>query len=287
MKDLHIHTIYSDGELTVEEIIKKVQENKVDFFSITDHDTILGNKEIIENDLHKKYGLKFVTGIELSAQIEKGKCHILGYNIDIYNEYLNKQILELDEMNKYNLNLVINYLKQNFGINLNSEQISRIFDKKGSTNNVQLSKILVELGYALSTKEAFDKYIQIAKNAVRMKKHELSSYECIKMIKVAGGIPVLAHNYQLKKNYIELKKYLIDLKQHGLMGLECYHSGFKPSGITNSIDLANKLNLLQTGGSDYHGPNVKPNIEIGTGKNNNLNIKDLSIEKYLTKKLKY
>lgn len=287
MKDLHIHSIYSDGELTVEEIIKKVKENKVDFFSITDHDTLLGNKEIIEKNLHQKHGLKFVTGVELSAKVDKGKCHILGYNIDIYNEYLNKKILELNDMNKYNLNLVINYLIAHFSISLSDEQISRIFNKIGSVNNVQLAKILVELGYTLNSKEAFSKYIQIAKDAVRIEKQEFSPYECINIIKRAGGIPVLAHNYQLKKDYMELKEYLIDLKQHGLMGLECYHSGFKKSGITNSLNLACKLNLLVSGGSDYHGINVKPNIDIGTGKHGNLNINELSIEKYLTKKLRY
>lgn len=286
MKDLHIHSVYSDGELTINEIIEKVKENNVDFFSITDHDIIIGSKEIVLNNLHHKNNLKFVTGIELSAKIDKGKCHILGYNYDINNELLNEKIKELKEMSKYNILLVVQYLKKNFNINLKDSDLENIFNKEGTFNNVQIAKLLVDLGYTKTIDEAFISYIQEAKEKVRNEKREFSPYECIDIIKKSGGIPVLAHNYQLRKNYIELKDYLVDLKKHGLMGLECFHSGFRKSAMLNNVSLAQKYGLLTTGGSDYHGVNVKPDIEIGTGKNGNLNIEDISIEKYLSKRLK-
>ena len=286
MKDLHIHSFYSDGELNVNEIIEKVKENNVDFFSITDHDTIIGSKEVILNNLHQKNNLKFVTGIELSAKIDKGKCHILGYNYDINSEILNEKIKELKEMSKYNILLVVQYLKKNFNINLKDSDLENIFNKQGTFNNVQIAKLLVDLGYTKTIDESFINYIQEAKEKVRNEKREFSPYECIEIIKKAGGIPVLAHNYQLRKNYIELKDYLVDLKKHGLMGLECYHSGFRNSSMLNNVSLAQRYGLLTTGGSDYHGINVKPDIEIGTGKNGNLNIEDISIEKYLSKRLK-
>lgn len=287
MKDLHIHSVYSDGELNINQIIEKVKRNNVDFFSITDHDTIIGSKEVVLNNLHHKNNLKFVTGIELSAKIDKGKCHILGYNYDINNEFLNNSIKELNDMSKYNICLIINYLKKNFNINISDSELNEIFNKSGSFNNVQISKLLVKLGYVKTMDEAFKFYIEEAKEKTRNEKHEFSPYDCISIIKKAGGIPVLAHNYQLKKNYIELRKYLIDLKIHGLMGLECYHSGFKNAEMKNNVALANSLGLLTTGGSDYHGVNVKSSIDIGTGKNYNLNIEYISIEKYLSKCLKY
>lgn len=287
MKDLHIHSVYSDGELNVNQIIEKVKENNVDFFSITDHDTIIGSKEVALNNLHHKNNLKFVTGIELSAKIDKGKCHILGYNYDINNELLNKKIKELKEMSKYNILLVVQYLKKNFNINLKDSDLESIFNKGGTFNNVQIAKLLVDLGYTKTIEESFINYIQQAKMFVKNEKREFSPYECIDIIKKSGGIPVLAHNYQLKKDYMELKAFLIDLKRHGLMGLECYHSGFKICAMLNNVALAKKLNLLITGGSDYHGINVKNDIEIGSGRNENLNIEDISIEKYLSKRLKY
>lgn len=287
MKDLHIHSVYSDGELNVNQIIEKVKENNVDFFSITDHDTIIGSKEVALNNLHHKNNLKFVTGIELSAKIDKGKCHILGYNYDINNELLNKKIKELKEMSKYNILLVVQYLKKNFNINLKDSDLESIFNKEGTFNNVQIAKLLVDLGYTKTIEESFVNYIQQAKMFVKNEKREFSPYECIDIIKKSGGIPVLAHNYQLKKDYMELKAFLIDLKRHGLMGLECYHSGFKICEMLNNVALAKKLNLLITGGSDYHGINVKNDIEIGSGRNKNLNIEDISIEKYLSKRLKY
>ena len=286
MKDLHIHTVYSDGELTVDEIIKKVKENNVDFFSITDHNTIMGNLEIVENNLHKKNNIKFVTGIELSAKIDKGTCHILGYNIDLDNKLLNDKMSKLQSMEHYNIMLVINYLKDKYKMDFPREYIEKIFEKDGSVNNAQISKLLVKLGYCENSTQAFSMYIKEAKKAIKHLKYEFSPYECINIIKKSGGVPVLAHNFQLKKDYFELKKYLLELKSYGLMGLECYHSGFSISGTNNSLQLANELSLLVTGGSDYHGINVKPDIEIGIGKNN-LNIKRLSIEKYFDGKLRY
>lgn len=287
MKDLHIHTIYSDGELTPQEIINIAKEKKIDLLSITDHDTIFGNKEVIDNNLHKKLDINFITGIELSAKIDKGNCHILGYNIDIYNKKLSEKLELLNDMNCYNISLVINYLKEKFGIILNEKQLNKIFNKLGSINNVAVSQSLVEMGYVKSIKEAFNKYILEARRATKKERKEFTPYECIDIIKNADGIPVLAHNYQLKKDDDELKKYLIDLKNHGLIGLECYHSGFTTNGTQNSLKLAHELDFLITGGSDYHGPNIKPDIEIGSGQNNNIEIEQLSIEKYLTKKLKY
>lgn len=287
MKDLHIHTIYSDGELSVEEVIDKVKEKNVDFFSITDHDTVIGNKVIIEKYLHKIDNVKFVSGIELSAKIETGKCHILGYNIDIDSVVLNKELNEIKEMNQYNLYLIINCLIDKFGINFKEEIIDTIFNKEGTINNVTISQALVDLGYSGDINEAFRKYVEPAKKITKNDKKEFSAYKCIKIIRDSGGIPVLAHNYQLKKNLLDLKNYIIDLKDHGLMGLECYHSGFDLVGINNSLKLAQELDLLVTGGSDYHGINVKPNIDIGCGKNNNLHIKKLSIENYLNGKYRY
>lgn len=287
MKDLHIHTVYSDGELAISEIIEKIKKSKIDFFSITDHNNFDGCKEIIENNLHKKDNLKFVTGIELSAAIDKGNCHILGYNIDLYNEDLIAYLKNLKEMDNHNIMLIIDYLINIFKLKFSEQDIENLFIKKGSINNVEVAKLLIKFGYCHEVGEAFQKYILPAKKATNLKKREFSVYNCIDIIKKAGGIPVLAHNYQLKKNYIELKEYICDLKNHGLMGLECYHSGFSKEGIDNSLNLAKKYDLLITGGSDYHGKTIKPDIEIGTGKNNNLDIKELSIEKYLNKKLRY
>ena len=182
MKDLHIHTIYSDGELTPEEIINIVKEKEIDFFSITDHDTINGCKEIIENNLHKKNNLKFVTGIELSAKIDKGKCHILGYNIDLYSEYLIEHLKKLKEMDKYNILLITECLKNVFKLNFTQQDIDHLFIKKGSTNNVEISKMLVRLGYCDSINDAFKRYIIPSKKMTFDEKKEFSAYECIDII---------------------------------------------------------------------------------------------------------
>ena len=84
--DLHTHTIYSDGELTPDELIREAIDKKVGILSITDHNTIEGIKTINRNSsLIINSGINIINGIELSAKVNQGTMHILGYNIDINN----------------------------------------------------------------------------------------------------------------------------------------------------------------------------------------------------------
>ena len=104
------------------------------------------------------------------------------------------------------------------------------------------------------------------------------------MIKSANGIPVLAHPKSLE---LSEKEFLITLKnmiQSGLMGIEVYHSSHTKEEMEYYLSIANKYNLLISGGSDFHGENVKPNTKLATGVNNNLKIKSLSLVDYIKKR---
>ena len=95
--------------------------------------------------------------------------------------------------------------------------------------------------------------------------------ECIEMIIEAGGIPVLAHPISLKLNEEELRRELIYLKEVGLMGIETKHIHHTPEYTEMLERLADELNLLKTGGTDYHGEN-KPKVKLGTGINGNVHV---------------
>ena len=101
--------------------------------------------------------------------------------------------------------------------------------------------------------------------------------QCINLILKSNGIPVLAHPKTLKLNDIDLLYLLKDMINCGLMGIEAYHSTHTQEEINKYINIANELGLFISGGSDYHGINTKPDIELGYGKNNNLKIKHLNI----------
>lgn len=274
MIDLHTHSCYSDGEYTPNELILKAKSEGIKMISITDHDTVLGNQNITLKK-EEKSGIKIIPGIELSAKVDKGQMHILGYNIDIYNNELNKKIKELKNNSLYSVLAIIVQLKKDYDITFTTEEILEILNSKGNIGRPDIAKLLVKYSYTSSVKEAFDKYLTNKK--ISSIKKGITYNECINLIKNAGGIAVLAHPKTLKCTSKELEKIIIELKKSGIEGIEAYHSIHTPEEIEQYLALANKYNLLVSGGSDYHGPLIKPNIELATGVNNNIKTKKLTI----------
>jgi Predicted metal-dependent phosphoesterases (PHP family) len=272
--DLHMHSSFSDGELKPNELIKLAVEKGIGTIAITDHDTLLGNQNI--NCDETKF-LDIISGIELSAKAEKGRMHILGYGIDIRNKELNEKMKELKNNSIYSVLSLIHQIKKDYGIILNSEDILGVLNSEHNIGRPDLAKLLVSYGLAPDFQTAFDKYLIDSYNKVRSTGKGIEYDECIDLILKAGGIPILAHPKTLELNQ---KDFLILLKQMisvGLRGIEVYHSSFSFEESENYMQIAERLGLLYSGGSDFHGPVATPNIEIGTGKNNNLKIKKLSI----------
>lgn len=282
LMDMHIHSTWSDGEKTPFEIYEMVKDKGMSVFSITDHDSIMGTKLI--SDMNIK-DITFINGIEISTKIDKGQLHILGYDMDLTNERLNNKLTELMLISHKNLKMVLEQmLLDNPNIIFNEEDINKIFCLKRVVNRVDLARLLIKYNYCSNNKEAFDKYLVDAHNKVRKENMNLDYEEAIDLILSSGGIPVLAHNNKLKLNNEELDLFVKKLVDCGLMGIEAYHSSFNEEDVKNSLMLANKYNLLISGGSDYHGESVKPDVELGTGVNNNLKIKQLSLVDYIQKR---
>ena len=272
MIDLHIHSIHSDGTKTPSDLLNLAKEKNIKILAITDHDDIEGSKRIIETP-HE--GITIYSGVELNAKVDKGQMHILGYNIDLENKELNDKLIELKENSKHNIMLYVNQLKEDYNIEFPQEDIDKILNREGNIGRPLLALLLIKYGYINSVPEAFDEYLNDKK--VRQHKMWITKEECIKLIINAGGIPVLAHPFTLKLTNEELKeeiKYLISL---GLKGIEIVHSKSNNEQREYYKELASEFNLLTTGGTDYHGPEVKPNIELGTGIDNNVNISDKDI----------
>ena len=272
MIDLHIHSIHSDGTKTPSDLLNLAKEKNIKILAITDHDDIEGSKRIIETP-HE--GITIYSGVELNAKVDKGQMHILGYNIDLENKELNDKLIELKENSRHNIMLYVNQLKEDYNIEFPQEEIDKILNREGNIGRPLLALLLIKYGYINSVPEAFDEYLNDKK--VRQHKMWITKEECIKLIINAGGIPVLAHPFTLKLTNEELKeeiKYLISL---GLKGIEIVHSKSNNEQREYYKELASEFNLLTTGGTDYHGPEVKPNIELGTGIDDNVNISDKDI----------
>ncbi len=279
--DMHIHTMYSDGEHSPEEIFDMVKEKGLEVFSITDHDTIEGAKR-----MSSKENILYIPGVELTAKTPIGREHILGYNIDLNNPTLNRVLKEKKESDKANFLLYYETLKSKFGITFPEADVDYVLSRVGNIGRVDLSNLLRLYGYAKDQDEAFQKYLNPINELVRKNKKGLNEEECIHLIKEAGGYVSLAHpislnpmykKQSLKATYQELRERLLVMKEMGLDAIEVQHIHQDNAFREMLIALIAELSLLESGGTDYHGEKIKPGVEIASGYHGNVAIKRLSL----------
>ncbi|MDO4376917.1 MAG: PHP domain-containing protein [bacterium] len=282
--DLHTHTNYSDGDLSPYELIRLAIEKRVGILGITDHDTLDGIKQIDKtNSLIVDSGIQIIDGVELSAKVSKGRMHILGYDIDINNVNINKEMEKIKDNSINSVLSIMEQIKRDYGIVFGYSDIKELVNSNHNLGRPDLAKLCIKYGYASSIQDAFNKYLIEAYNKTRSTSKGLSYQECIELILQSKGIPILAHPKSLE---LPEKEFLILLKEminSGLKGIEVYHSSHTEEEIKYYLEIANKYDLLISGGSDYHGKTIKPDIELGTGKNNGIRIKKLSLLDKLNK----
>lgn len=276
--DMHSHTNRSDGEKSPMGLIRYAIERKIGILGITDHDTIEGIKEVDRtNPIIVDSGIQIVDGIELSAKITKGRMHILGYDIDKENRDLNTKTKQLKDISVNTVLSLIEILKKDYNIVFGYDDIKELINANHNLGRPDLAKLCIKYGHATTVDEAFKRYLNDANDKLGKNKKGIPREECLSLISNSGGIPVLAHPKTLKLSEKELLILIKDMMNYGLQGIEVYHSTHTPEEIKLYLDIANKYDLLISGGSDYHGPLTKPDIDLGTGRNNNLNIKSLSL----------
>ncbi|MBR3897884.1 MAG: PHP domain-containing protein [Bacilli bacterium] len=276
--DMHAHTNYSDGDLSPQELIRLAIDKRIGTLAITDHDTIEGIKKVNRNEnIIVDSGIEIINGIELSAKTDKGRMHILGYGIDLNNKALNKKMIDLKDNSINSVLSIMEQIKRDYGIRFSYEDIKALVNANHNLGRPDLAKLCVKYGYATTSQDAFDKYLIDAHNKTRQTSKGLQYQECLELITNSGGIPVLAHPKSLE---LSEKEFLILLKEMiscGLKGIEVYHSSHSKEEMDYYLEIANQYGLLISGGSDFHGKSVKPDIELGTGKDNNIKIKKLSL----------
>ena len=257
--DLHLHTTYSDGTKSPEELITYLKGFGIKTAAITDHDITDGTKEAVE--IGRKVGIEMITGIEINCLHNGSRMEILGYFIDPDNSELNKKIKEMREFRETRLDRIIEKLK-NFNMEISKERVLEIAGK-GSIGRPHIAQALFEKGYVSTQSEAFEKYLADGKSC-HVDRMKLSAQEAISLIKNSGGIPVHSHPGFFKGG--NFKKHLAELKGMGLMGIEViypYPKSFnfpeKKSDRASFLNLLRKIaeenDFLLTGGTDFHGNN--------------------------------
>ena len=257
--DLHIHTYYSDGLQSPEDVATIAKNNGVELIAITDHDTALAYPEIFSHC--EKRGIKAVYGIEVSAYSNGVRLHTLGYGINPEHPIFKKFTEELVEGSFARTEDVINKLKSE-GIKISFDDVLKHRRcEKAPIHSMYIARAGVQNGYLTNPFEFQKKYLSggcIGYSEVGRPSPE----RAVEVITACGGLSSLAHPGRIeleKEEVIALIEKLVGL---GLKGIEAYHSAHTPQETAYFIEVAKKYGLFFTGGSDTHFK--EGNKKIGT-----------------------
>ena len=266
--DLHVHSNVSDGTLSPSQLVEEAAKCGLSAFALTDHDTTDGVKEALSaaQDL-KQTGtsIEVISGAELSVAYKNRDIHMLGLFLDYENVTLQQALKKAKESRENrNQKMVDNLAKGGFDIDM--ERLRNSFEEDTILTRAHFAQYLFQTKQISSVNDAFRNILN-ADGPYYVPRKYIEPEDAIRLIKQAGGIPILAHPliYHLPEK--ELDDLIAMLKEMGLEGIEVFYSsntGFD-EGILRRY--ANKYHLVMSGGSDFHGTN-KPLISLGTGRGN-------------------
>lgn len=264
MKDLHIHTIYSDGELNEYEILEEILKTNVKEFAICDHDTIEGSKKVFNILTKKNLPLKFHFGVELTCRFNEFKnginMHLLVYDFNLNNETLLNLIKKVNNLRKLKIQRMVDLVYKEYNVKISEEKINEILKVTSSFGKPHIYSILSEMG-EFNREEYYEKM-----NELNSKDLKLNAKEVILKLKDSCKV-FLAHPVEIMKEYNldinEIEKLIFSLKELGLFGVETYHSSQTKELQEKLSKITKKYGLSESCGSDFHGENVKPGLRIG------------------------
>ena len=245
--DLHVHTTASDGRLTPAETVALALERGLRVIAITDHDSTGGVDAAV--GAAKGSALEVLPGVEINTDTPQGEVHMLGYLLDHGDARLQERLTDRRRARFERGHGIVMKLNA-LGLELSWERVQEIAgaDEGGAVGRPHVARALEERGYVKSTQEAFERYIGRGGPAY-VEYEKLTPEEAIDMIRAAGGLAVLAHPSTIQG----LDTYLERLIAAGLQGLECYYGHYPDETVLALVALADRLELVATGGSDYHG----------------------------------
>ena len=241
--DLHVHTKYSDGNLSLEEVLNLAVNENLDEIAITDHDTIINLKNYKE--LEQRYSIRIIPGIEIPTN--QRKLHILGYGITDY-DIVESVLYDLKIYNENRNRETIDILRTE-GIDISFDEVKKIAVSDVVTYR-DIVKYMYQMGYVDDPREVYRRYIGKGTKAYVPSK-ELSIEEVLQLIERGNGISVLAHPFTIS-NDIDLNILISQMKEYGLSGIEIYPPKLNQKQIAEYEFMAKKYELFKTIGTDFH-----------------------------------
>ena len=255
--DLHTHTTASDGQYTPAELVHLAKQCGIQVLAVTDHDTIAGVDEA--RKAGETVGLRVLRGVELSAK-EHHNFHILGYGFRDGDTELSRLCEKLRAGRDDRKYQIIDFLREK-GVDIDLAEVEELAGGEVIARP-HFAQVLVKHGYVSTNREAFDRYLDTEEFRKRVKRFKADSRTCVEAIRSAGGKVSLAHPYQMGLPDDELEALVARLKEWGLDAIECCYPKYTSEQQAFYLYLAEKYRLHQTGGSDFHGEKVKPDVEL-------------------------
>lgn len=255
LADLHTHSTASDGQYTPTELVGLARERGIQLLALTDHDTVDGLGEALRAG--EALGVRVLRGVELGAA-EYSHLHILGYGFEpaVLAPLCRKLKAGRDER-KYR---ILDFLASH-GLSLTLEEVEAIAGGD-IIARPHFAQAMVRRGYVKTNREAFDRYLDTEEFRQKVKRFKADAKTCIETIRTAGGHASLAHPYQIGLEDGPLEDLVKQLAGCGLEAIECYYPRHTSAQEAFYLRLAERYGLHVTGGSDFHGERVKPDISL-------------------------
>lgn len=246
--DLHMHSTFSDGAKTPAELCRMAKKAHVSILSLTDHDTAAGQAEL-EQAAAACGGLTLIPGVEVSTGAD-GKVHVLGYGPAVHCDEMSAFLKRTASDRVQRAAKILDLLAAQ-GIGITQQQRGQLLQNP-NVGRPHIARTLVELGVVSTVRQAFDQYL-VQGRCAYVARDLPSTAEAIRIMRGLGVVPVLAHPLEMGHDLPTLTALLDEWKACGLMGLEVYHTSANARSARQLDVLGRSMQLLITGGSDYHG----------------------------------
>ncbi len=241
--DLHLHTHFSDGTFSPEQLVLEAQKNGLCCIALTDHDSVEGCARAAA--ACADVGMEFIPGTELTAEQGETEVHLLGYFLDTNHAGFLREIGHFQEVRTQRIHEMVSRINA-LGVPLETQMVFELANCR-SPGRPHVARAMVKARLVRNLDEAFERFLKKGRPAW-VPKSKMSASEAIKLIHEAGGLAVMAHPGLNRTDDI-----VPAMVEAGLDGIECLHSKHSKSQAAHYMEMARHYSLVATGGSDCHG----------------------------------
>lgn len=267
--DLHMHSQFSDGIYSVEDLLQQAVAAGINTIAITDHDIVDGSKKALQLVKELSLPIRVIAGVELNTNHANSEVHILGYHLDYEQPFIEERLSVSRDNRLIRLQQMIDNLNK-CGYPTTYEEVQKYAQGAGSFGRPHIAKLLIQKGFFNNQKEVFDQLLYLG-GPVYVEHKKISPLEAVNIIKRAGGISVLAHPGLISND--DVVQEIIETT--GVQGIEVYYPTHAPQQINKYVGMAKFYNLMPTAGSDFHGTSSRYPHKLGVFSSISSNVKEI------------